>query len=158
LSSGATVAQFAYQLDALGNRTRETQLDGSRTDYSYDALSRVTSEQHFAPGGAATGNAAYGYDGVGNLLNQTGSPGSLSLAYNLDAQLVSAGGTTFTNDAAGQRVSATTAGATTRYAWDARGRLTRVQPPTGAATDFAYDSVGIRQSASSGGGTVNYLV
>lgn len=155
---GSILDRFTYTLDPVGNRTRITQHDGSRVDYGYDATYRLTSERYFDSGGTQTDSGIYTYDAVGNIVNRTGSLGSFSSVFNANDQLVTADGATYTYDGAGNRVAVQDAGGTRHYRFDARGRMVRFEPASGAPTDYVYDADGIRQGKSGPGGTVRYLV
>ncbi len=77
-------------------------------------------------------------------------------------ELTGFGGTTYTSDADGNRLSQTSSAGTTQYTWDARGRLQAISAPSGAVTSFVYDPAGqmIQQSVSSAGQTTiqQYIV
>ncbi len=98
-----------WTYDAVGNRATETRPSGTTT-YTYNAADELT----FA------GSTTYSYDQNGN---ETAS-GSQTFSYDLANRLVSTTGgftTTYSYDADGNRVEATSAGITTRYVWDVQG-------------------------------------
>ncbi len=156
-SDGTTLASFTYTRDAAGNRTMVQHSDGSRIEYDYDATNKVTAERRFNAGNVLTGSVAYNYDAVGNLLSSPGAPGNPTFTYNANNQVTSGNGATYAYDGAGNMVSATSGASVTGYAYDPRGRLTRFQPPVGAATTYTYDFRGLRQSKSGTAGTINFL-
>jgi len=70
-AGGQTVDRFAYQHNAVGQRTRRTDVDGSRWDYGYDGLDQVASASRIASNGAVASASVYGYDGIGNRRTMT---------------------------------------------------------------------------------------
>jgi RHS repeat-associated protein len=159
-AGGATLSSFSYTLDANGNRTREVDLDGSAVVYTYDALKRVTSEEHIASSGLETGAEVYTYDALGNVIARSGTLlGNANFSYNGNNQLLSGAGSTYTYDGAGNMVSVTdSTGKVTRYSYDARRRLIGLQAPDGSTSSYTYDFQGIRQSQQGPGGLDKYLV
>lgn len=124
---------------------------GSVTDYSYDALRRLTqSVQAHNGADPATANAttAYGYDPADRLTSVTDPVGgTTTYAYDDLGNLLSqtspdTGTTTFTHDAAGNVLTKTDAkGQTFTYSYDALHRLTRQDAPgTVDDIDYAYDT------------------
>jgi RHS repeat-associated protein len=79
VSSGTAdrlVGSFSYGLDSLGRRISRTDLDGSRTDYTYNARDELTgavrsNQPAAAPFGEYPYNYAYEFDRIGNHLRQT---------------------------------------------------------------------------------------
>ncbi|VAW74333.1 hypothetical protein MNBD_GAMMA15-1337, partial [hydrothermal vent metagenome] len=133
--------------------TLDTQTDGNNTvtEYSYDALKRLTQvQQDFGGTDPTTANTTtgYGYD-VADRLTQVTDPinGNTSYAYddlgNLTAQTSPDTGTTsFQYDGAGNLANKTDAnGQTFTYVYDALNRLTSLDAP-GTADDitYAYDT------------------
>jgi len=81
LTAGPTGESFAYQYDAVGNRTVMTDATGVTT-YTYDAANRLTS----------VGDVSYTWDARGNLV----SDGTFTYTYNAAGRLVRAESVTVT--------------------------------------------------------------
>ena len=131
--SGATTLHYAY--DAVGNRTSAQDASGT-TSYSYDAGDQLQS----TTGPAGTTN--YSYNGNGD---QTGA-GPWTYANNLAGRLTTASTATqsvaYTYDGDGNRLTATTAGATTNYQWDTNFGLPQLATETNTSgnsiRDYSY--------------------
>jgi RHS repeat-associated protein len=162
-AGGAILAGETYTLDALGHRTSADRHDGSRLEYEYDVLGRVTRERHLDSGAVVTFESVYAYDAAGNLV-ASGPPGTpVTYAYNANNQLLSGGGVTFTYDGAGRRVREawTPPGGplqSVEYTWDARDRLASYRDAAGATTTYAYDSRGTRVAKDGADGPLDFLV
>ena len=139
---GATTVSRAYDVrNLLLSNTRSNGVTGS---YTYDSLGRITgiSEKN---GGTTVFSRAFTYDAAGQMTADTVDQGqalatmATSGAFDADNQLTSFGSATYTSDADGHRLTSTSGGITTSYAWDARGRLQSVSVPGGAVTSFVYD-------------------
>jgi len=137
--SGAANA-IRYEYDRVGNRQKQV-LSGSAgnstTAYTYDAADRLTKTKVKA-GGKET-EQSLTYDPMGNL---TGS-GAASFTYNLDhttASATVAGSTTrYGYDATGLRISATGGSGTRTWGWDVNGaepQLATETLPAGTTRDF----------------------
>ena len=118
--NGTVVSQTGYTYDSVGNRLTMT-AGGQATNYTYNSRDQLTN--------TTTGNQStqYSYDGRGSLTGVTtsGSGASSTTTYSWDAADRLAGVTlpngasySYSYDAAGRRVSQTTAGMTTNYLWD----------------------------------------
>jgi RHS repeat-associated protein len=132
---GTPLEDFAYTLDAAGNRTSLTSSVGVE-DYTLDELDRLTRVE-YANGDVVTyaydaaGNlvsrtlngatTTHAYDAAGQLASATGPDGTVSYAYDGAGNLVEAGVDTFTYDWANQLVGATVDGMSHAYAYDADG-------------------------------------
>jgi len=78
-SNATTSAAFAYQLGAVGNRTRlDETVNGSNRVYqwSYDTLYRLKNE--IITGAGSTGAVAYAHDPVGNRTNRASTLSALT--------------------------------------------------------------------------------
>jgi RHS repeat-associated protein len=135
--TGATYSTgeaYAYQYDAVGNRTAMTSttpLSGTVvTTYTYDAANRLTNIKH------PSSNIQYVWDARGNLTHD--------------------GVFTYTYNAAGRMVRAESFTATLRYTYTVDG-LRVAQDVDGAVTTFAWDwATGIPEMLSDGSAV--YLV
>ena len=113
--TGATYStgeSFAYQYDAVGNRTAYTETtpaNGTRaTQYEYDAANRLTK----------VGNVVYTWDARGNLTND----GVFTYTYSAAGRMVRAQSITatlhYTYNHSGLRVAQSVDGDVTTFAWD----------------------------------------
>ena len=108
---------------------------------------------------AAAGEITYTYDAVGNVVTRGGALGNATFTYDDDDQLLSGAGIDYTYDAAGNRITASAgAGQLTRFRFDARGRMVRIEPPAGDPTDYTYDFDGTRLASEGPAGAVDFLV
>ena len=157
--------QTHYAYDASGNRTSATLPNGTRSAWLYDDRDRVTRAEHRRADGSLLGSYDYALNATGRRVGVAENGGrAVSYGYDALGRLVDedltdpvAGDrdTTYAYDAVGNRVSSTSAAATTNYAYDANDRLTtagtesldyddngnlvRRAGPL-ATTTFAYDS------------------
>jgi RHS repeat-associated protein len=67
------------------------------------------------------------------------------------------GSASYSFDTEGQTLSKTDSTGTTQYAWDARGRLSRVNLPNGKTVSYGYDPLGRRASRTDDSGTTTFL-
>jgi len=96
---------FSY--DSVYNRTLWTDTLGSvSTSYTDNALNQYS----------AVGGTTPTYDSKGNITSGYG--GGLTLAYDAENRLTSAGAVTYGYDVLGRRISRTVSGATTTYVYD----------------------------------------
>ncbi|HEY6872713.1 MAG TPA: RHS repeat-associated core domain-containing protein [Geobacteraceae bacterium] len=118
--TGITSPVASYQFTALdgnGNRTSATQteplalaLNPSTTNYGYSGTkNRLLS----------AGSNSFGYDNEGELSSGYGS----SYGFDYEHRLTSFSGASFSYDGMGNRLQAMRSGVTTRYIYDATGRL-----------------------------------
>ena len=155
-SPAATVmARYAYTLDAKGRRTSVTEPGRSAT-YSFDALSRLTSETVVD---VAAGNQAlaYTYDSVGNRLTKTENGNTAVYGYDANDRLLSEGlGVTYTYDDNGNQIRKNAGPLTDHYAYDFEDRL--VQVTNGGVSTYGYDADGARVRSTVNGTVTNFLV
>ncbi len=138
---GARGQITAYAYDANGNRTRRSDPLEQRTHFAYDALDRLI--QQTDPG---AGETRYAYDGQDRLIKVT-DPRKLATTYRLDGlgnrqhlQSPDSGLTSSTHDAAGNEITRRDArGQTTRIAWDALNRPTRIDFHDGSQRLYRWD-------------------
>ncbi len=138
-----SVVSRAYEYDRIGNPLRITNQNAEIQTYAYDAFNRLTVTNGAADGQPFT--EAFAYDAAGNFTRNDGfhsgtlitTPGTNQITgvnsdgadetlftYNLEGQITSAPGRTFT--------------------FDARGRLTSAQTDAGLRLDFSYTYDGRR--------------
>ncbi len=145
--STETHDQRDYDYAPDGTLSQLTEGNGTVTDYSYDALQRLTQVVQ-DPGGSdattADATSAYQY-GAQDHLTQVADPGGHVTGYAYDdlgnllsQQSPDRGTTTFGYDAAGNLKTKTDArGVTVSYSYDALNRLTQMDYP-GTAEDVVY--------------------
>jgi RHS repeat-associated protein len=153
--------KLSYTYDLVGNRlTRTRSGTGSfKQTYTYDAANELT-----ATSGGPQGSVSYAYDADGNQI----TAGKTHTTYDLDNKVATVDNgtnkTTFTQDAAGNRVAANTTpdkgGATTHttYRWDVNNPLPMLdseQTGSGPARSYTYHPDSDPQSLTTGG--ANYL-
>ena len=149
-----TTAQMNEQTDPDfapdGTLDRSTDGRGAVTDYSYDALKRLTQvmqDQNGSDPGTANATTGYGYD-VADHLTRVTDPinGTTTYAYDDLGNLLTqtspdTGTTTFTYDSAGNLASKTDAkGQLFSYSYDALNRLILIDGPGTLDFSYAYDS------------------
>jgi len=170
----ATLGEFAYTLNSLGNATAvlTTYPDGSQrqTLYAYDELNRLTQVVYggSAVAGANDKTVSYTYDGVGNRLTQTTTANgavteALTYTYGSENRLLQINdqnGTTvatYTYDAAGNRVQMTTPNGDTFYTYDERNLLTSMLSPTDYI-NYVYNGDSLRVHETVNGKQTSYVI
>jgi RHS repeat-associated protein len=146
--------------DALGRKTAETDPDGRRTAYAYDALGRLTSVV-LAAGTPSATTTTYAYDEQGNRTAQTDAEGRAT-RFTFDRMGRESSRTlplgqierkTWTP--AGEPASVTDFnGRTTRWTHDGVGRVAGIDYPSDPDVSFTYTASGQRATAVDGHGTV----
>ncbi len=163
--------QVSFGYDADGNLTGISRDNGVVSTYSYDAAGRLTRIDHDGPGGTID-FFDYGLDADGNRISMASAAGTESYGINSVNQLTQVtypGGatTSYTYDAAGNRLSETTGATTVGYTYDAAGRITSrggvayANDAAGnlvaaGADTYAWDWAGRLASATIGGATTDY--
>ena len=142
--SGALIQRFDHVTTANGYRTAVLRLDG-RSDYSYDALWRLTGEarQSNTVGHATT---SFAYDATGSRLEpgvvisgqRIVQAGADLYTYDASGNVVSRGAEQLRYDSSNRLISHARAGTTATYAYDGRGR--RIRKSVGAVVrEYLYD-------------------
>ncbi|MEU8745999.1 RHS repeat-associated core domain-containing protein [Streptomyces parvulus] len=141
---------WTYEHDAAGRLVSETDFDGRTLRYSHDAAGRLTSRADMLEN-----VIHYGYDAVDNLVRKRCGAHITRFAYDLNRQLISAGGPDaellLTRDANGRVTSETVNGRRLTYEYDRLGRVSRRTTPTGATSDWSYDGTGNRLRLNASG-------
>ena len=145
--AGVTITETYNDRNLLQTVSRSNGITGT---YAYDLLGRLLSIQEAPSSGPSLLNRTLSYDSAGRLSGKAeevgaplSTPAIASASYDAANGVTAFGSTTFTQDAAGNRLSDVSSAGTTSYTWDARGRLLSVVAPTGAVTSFIYDFRGV---------------
>lgn len=155
--AGTDLAGLDYVYDASSRIQSQTALDGTRDEYAYDNLYRLTQEIVRAADDSIQTQTDYEYDHNGNRISRT--RGGSTLTYNYDAanRLLSTDEQTFTYDVNANLETITGPSGTTTYGYDDRNQLVSVTAPDGSAEVISYDALG-RQIARVTEGTTVRLV
>jgi RHS repeat-associated protein len=140
-------ASVSRTYDARNLLTGNTRRNGVTGSYTFDAVGRILtiSEQ---TAGSTLFSRAFTYDAAGQITGNTLDTGlalstpSSTGTFDAANEISSFGGTTYTSDADGNRLTEKTTAGTTSYVWDARGRLQAIQAPGSILTSFVYDPAG----------------
>lgn len=170
-------AVTSFESDCAGRLTKVTDNAGGVTTYGYDEVGNRISQTD-----AESHTTTFAYDKRGRLVTKTLPLGQqTTMVYDLDGKISSsrdANGvtTTFTYDvedrlthkstpdgavdstytAAGLRNTVVDARGTTAYAYDNRGRVSRVTEPDGRAVSYTYDAAGNRLTVATPAGVTSY--
>jgi RHS repeat-associated protein len=164
-SSGQVISSYGYTYDLLGHKTKVTELNGRQVEYSYDELTRLTSEKITDP---LNGNRTidYVYDPVGNRMSRNDSVGGLTTyRYDNNDRLTTESSqgvnTTYAYDLNGNNISIQNPTQGTNYTWSQDNRLTKIdiQTDTGVQQiQYRYDFNGNRIATINNGHETRYLV
>lgn len=109
-------------------------------DFSYDPLSRLTTQKKNSDGSALN---AYGYDAVGNLTTINGTVQS----FDDSGKILTSGSKTFAYDGRNNRTSTTDSSAAANnknYNWSVNNLLTQVEKSSDSiVVSYAYDALGL---------------
>jgi RHS repeat-associated protein len=122
-AAGLLLLSWAFEYDALGNKQRVSELDGSVTTYGYDATSQLTGEQRT---GTNPYSILYSYDAAGNRLTKTQNGAVTTSSYNALNQLV--------------RQQAPD-GTVTTFSYDLDGNLSQQSQSSGSGTSYTFDDL-----------------
>jgi YD repeat-containing protein len=133
----------SYQYDSGGRPTAITYADGTVAAYSYDPMNRLTGLS-YVTGDDEDPAYTYGYDSRGNLITEVDQGEVYTYTYDAVGRVVTStgeaeGGTGYSYDPVGNRLSADTSETSTAFTYDAANRLLQA----GDAT-FGYDTMGAR--------------
>ncbi|MDQ4068311.1 MAG: hypothetical protein M3203_02355, partial [Actinomycetota bacterium] len=149
-AAGTVLTDFSYAYtnpttgSDAGLRYRMTDTAGAVTNYSYDALDRLTEARSPAT------TYAYTFDGNSNRLSQTVNGARTDYTYDAASRMTKAGSTTYTYDANGN-LTGSSAGMALSY--NAKDQTTRVQAAglLAPSLDMAYEDADQTERAKSGG-------
>ncbi len=101
--NGTIIERLRYSFGESYQRSEVARLDGRRTEFTYDAALRLTSETQRLGDQSVAFREAYGYDLAGNRRSVIKSNGDVQLwSYNANNQIVTFGDRTFTYDSRGR--------------------------------------------------------
>ncbi|SCD50642.1 intein C-terminal splicing region [Streptomyces sp. TverLS-915] len=134
-ADNSVLTHTSNQYDGVGNLTAATDANGHTTRWTYDAAGTIT--QQIEPVDANTSlTTSFGYDAAGNRTRFTDGRGNnWRYAYTPWGQQ-----STVTEPTTSRWTSA--ADSTTRFVYDADGRMTRATLPGGTSTSMTYDDIG----------------
>jgi len=134
----ATINNFDYAYDRVGNRTSKTSSQGVH-DYTYDTLNRLTQAVNPLPTNPLE---SFTYDPVGNRTNSNQNGAS---TFNVANQLFEDSAFTYQYDANGNLIQKRDkiSGIITTYEYDAENKLVRVVT-AGKTVNYRYDGLGRR--------------
>ena len=133
---------FAY--DARNLPTTLTRANGVTSNYTFDPVGRLLGIVH-ANGVTALNTQSYTYNPDGtrataaNDISQALITQASTSTVDSANELLTNGGTTYTYDANGNRLTETTATTALTYAWDSRNRLSSITDNAGNKTALSYD-------------------
>lgn len=151
----APALELHFVLDAVGNVTGVSESGGGTASYVYDALNRLTTVKD----GSGNVIEAYTYNQTGDRLSKT-APGSYTGAYTYKAGthwLTNMGTASRTYDANGSTTGNVSAGTTTTYVYNGRGRMTSVQVAGATAGTYAYNALDERVAKTVGSTTTRFV-
>lgn len=158
-TGSASAADIEYGFSSTGSNNgrivsrKNNERSGEVVTYQYDSLNRLTSAA------ASTGwTQSFGYDGFGNLWNQTMTGGSATpMPLNLDMSKNRINSSGWSYDDNGNTIVMPTAGGSAALEYDISNRLTKWTGPAGAES-YAYlpDNKRVWKKAPSGAETVYF--
>ena len=134
--AGNTLMRYEYEYDSIGNITTKETEHGNYV-YEYDDLYRLTMADN-----PTLPHESYTYDPVGNRLS---SADHAEWTYNGNNELMNYDGVSFKYDENGNSILKTDGSETTRYVYNVKDRLERVEDGEGnVVATYYYDPFGRR--------------
>ena len=163
-STGNAFRSFDYDYGSDDLICRVTKLDGSKQEYCYDGLGRLTDADAFDAAGTQTDDKTYTYDLAGNRTEMT-DDGVGTVAYNyvgngnrLDTWGIGGTGSAYAHDNAGNITQIVRAqGSTYDLAWNDLYEVTSVDKDGTTVEGYEYDALG-RRFKITADGTDRYCV
>jgi RHS repeat-associated protein len=163
-----TIAQggetFTYGYDTLSRRVSLQRPNGVRTSYGWDQGDRLSRLTHTNAASVVLEDYQYRYTlddeiaAITSLASATVLPAARTAsAADAANRLSQFGNASCSFDPEGQTTAKTDGQGTTRYSWDARGRLAGVTLPNGQVVSYGYDAVSRRASRTANGVTTSFL-
>ena len=160
--TGAIRSSYTYTLADDGQRASVTESDGTTTNWTYDNLNKLLTENYNAPGSADDYSHSYVYDLVGNRKTKTVNGTAVTnyfytirdqLDYTTGAEIADYG-----YDLNGSLTQRVQGGQTTTYAYNVQNRLESVTEG-GITTSYRYNTDDVLvQKQTIGGSLTNYLI
>ena len=150
----SVLAEYSYNPD--GSLHRQTNYNGTYTEYSYDKKGVLTAIYNRSKDGGTNSFFEYAYDESGNIISVKEKEGTWTYGYDTQSQLTKAaapnGATTlYSYDYSGNRTSVTTGGSTVNYNSNSMNQYTAV-----GSTTLSYDANGNLIASTDAGGTTAY--
>ncbi|MFC7531845.1 polymorphic toxin-type HINT domain-containing protein [Actinoplanes sp. GCM10030250] len=142
---GASAERTDYTYDLVGNRTRMTRVapgENTTTSYTYDGADQLTRE---SVTGTRASTRAFAYDLEGNQTEAGSDRFTYALDHTMTSSTVDGRATAYTYDATGNRIAASSNGATQTWSWDVNGArplLAQERQSNGVSRDYLYDPSG----------------
>jgi RHS repeat-associated protein len=144
----ATVEERRYEYDSADNVVAIHDSHRGTSRYDYDPILRLTSAAS-----ARKTPDVFQYEPGHNLTHHNGR----RFIYEPGSRLRQAGDVSFDYDANGNVIARHEHGSTTRYVYDAKMRLRRVETPDGSRHEYDYDALGRRIAKRSPGREVRFV-
>ncbi len=161
--AGSAINTYAYNYDAVGQRTQEASTVGTR-NFGYDNLRQLTSAYRVDGSGnpQPNYNFSYAFDAIGNWTKSTSAAGETDFTANHLNQYTGISGGTFAQPATPQYDAdgnMTSDGTGNTYVYDEENRLVEVDTPNNASiakTVSVYDGLSrrVEKRTYSPGGTL----
>ncbi len=150
--------QTKFTYDEVGNKLSQTDAEGRTTHWHYDDAGHTT--KRILPGGQSE---SFEYNSVGDLLAHVNFNGQRTeYLYDLQGRVTKKSSASdgrvfeFSYENAGRLTSVIDARGATSFAYDAFGRVLRIDNPDGTFISYGYDNRGNRISLTTASGTVSY--
>ncbi|MEU0597289.1 RHS repeat-associated core domain-containing protein [Streptomyces sp. NPDC006393] len=147
---------WSYRYDEAGRLVAETDFDGRTLTYAHDAAGRLASRTN-----GAGETMRFTRDALGRVVEHRSGTEDVTFVYGPDGALVRAANAdadvTMERDALGRILTETVNGRTIRYTYDALGRRTGRQTPSGMVSRWTYDPAGRPISLESGNGELRFV-
>jgi RHS repeat-associated protein len=151
-SSNSVVSGYAYEYDENGNIVKMVEADGNETRYGYDAINQLINVTY--PDGS---KVEYTYDAMGNRMVLKNPAGSTNYTYDDIDRLQKAGQASYKWDSNGNLISKTDANGTTTYSYNYEDKLVQITFPDGTTNKFTYYPDGRRLSKTDRAGNTTYF-
>ncbi|MGH2597261.1 MAG: DNRLRE domain-containing protein [Actinomycetota bacterium] len=151
-SGGTVLLGYTYSYANTGGTDTDlwqkvTNQAGAVTNYTFDPLNRLLEAKT-----GTTPDYKYTYDGAGNRLTQNVNGTVTNYTYNAANELTTAGSTTYTFDALGERTGDSGGGS---LSYNNASQTTSITPPGGSATAMSYAGSG--QAGRTAAGTTTFV-
>jgi RHS repeat-associated protein len=159
LGSAPPFESFVYTLNPSGKRLSVVEIDGRKTNWTYDDDYRLIRETVTSGGGTILSDVSFTYDAVGNRTSLSSNGATITYNYNATDQLTSYASVTLSYDARGNLAQVNDpATDVTSYTYDGANRLISASHASaGTTAAYTYDADGRWVSRTVGGTVRKYL-